>query len=226
MRKIPFNRYTVAFLTLLQFLSFSYAMASNWDIEYWQYFNWTNFKHQNFQLYTTAELRANKDISTFYYVNACENFAYQACLWLDLEAHYCFVYSKNRGSSIFTTTQRAEVEINPHFTLQSGINIKWRNRLTFNKKQRTQLVYLLRDRLRIEVPIDNCGNLISYSCSNEVYYDFNISKLTQNRLIPLSLTFQLSRNTTLEAFLMIRNFYSPTSEQWYRSIVLGSEFGF
>jgi len=75
-------------------------------------------------------------------------------------------------------------------------------------------------------PLEECGKLVAVKWGDEVYYDFDTTKFTQNRLIPLELTFALSPHTTVDLFFMIRNFFSFSSHKWYRSFVVGSEVCF
>lgn len=217
----------ILILSTIASLNFSILYASKWDVEYWQYLNWKNWECSPYKLYTIGEMRLNHDVSKFYYFKISENFAYQVHPRLDLEAHYCYLYSKGRGATNFTNTNRIELELNPSLPLNDGITLNWRNRMTFIKKQSIEHIqYVFRHRFKVVFPITNCSHLVAFSCSDEIYYDMGISKLTQNRFIPAELTFQLLPKLEVDVFLMVRNFFSTSSDKWYRSIVLGSEFHF
>lgn len=205
----------------------SQARASQWDGEYWQYLNWTNWECVPYKLYTVAEARVNHDFSKFYYYRITENFAYQALSWLDLEAHYSFVYHESRGATHFKNTHRLEFEVNPWMRFDNGITLKWRNRFEFLKKQGvSHIQYVLRDRLLALFPFENCGRITAFKIYDEVFYDCTLGKVTQNRIVPIELTLKVNECTALDLFMMVRNFFGLSSHKWYRSIVIGSELSF
>jgi len=208
-------------------LSWNSALASSWDWEYWQYFNWTNLKCGPYKIYTIGELRLNKDISRFYYYRLTANSAYQALSWLDLEAHYSFIYNKSRGSQHFTYASRLEFEANPILRLDHGITLKWRNRFEFLRRQHnSKIQYILRHRMEATFPVKCFGRLTSIKCSDEFFYNVATNKFTQNRFIPIEMSFVLNSKISIDIFIMLRNFYSLSSDKWFRSMVFGSELKF
>lgn len=208
---------------LIALSCFSSIYGSNWDVEYWQYFNKTNIKCNLFKLYTTGVIRLDKDITRFYYYRISENFSFPATCSLDLEAHYSFIYSKPRGQDSFTTKNRLELEINPHFCFGNGVKWQWRNRLEIVKRQHiSELQYLLRERLLATIPFCG-GKVFALSFYDEVFYDFDLKKITENRFVPLQMSFGLCV-VNIDVFIMVRNFFS--SDQWYKSIVIGTDLGF
>jgi hypothetical protein len=196
-----------------------------WDVEYWQYFKGENGQSGPYNLSTTAEIRFNRDISRIYYYRIAENFTFRASPCVDLGAHYSYIYSQSKGAAQFTHTSRFEFELNPFFTLRSGISLKWRNRLELLKKQQvSSMQWIARHRPLISIPIENGTALSAVHVYDEIFYDFDISKFIENRFIPIELAFILHQKFTLNVFVMFRHFYA--SEKWYRSIVLGTEAGF
>lgn len=206
---------------------FSTLGATEWDLEYWQYVRFENWKSKPYSIYTIGEVRLRDDLSQFYYYRIAENFAYQALPHLDLEAHYSYIYYKTRTSMRFNSVNRFEFEANPDLTLCNGIQLIWRNRLELLKKQDIKhFQFVIRQRLMAVIPIECAGKLTAIHVYDEVFYDFDTHKFTQNRFAPLELTFQLTERVTIDVFLMARHFFSLSSSKWYRSIVLGSALRF
>lgn len=201
--------------------------AGEWDLEYWQSINARNWESGSCRLYTIAEVRIRKDVSKFYFYRIAENFAYRALPWLDLEMHYSFIYHKSHGATRFANTSRLELELNPFMEFDNGVTITWRNRLELLKRQRIkQIAYIFRDRLTVEIPISNCGYLTAFTFFDEVFYDFEHHKFSQNRFVPIQLTLALGPKIDLDAFFMIRDLYSFSLIKWYRSFVIGSVLNF
>lgn len=197
------------------------AYASDWDVEYWQYFRKTHFQCGSLKVYTSGVVRLDKDITRFYYYRITENVAYRLFCWLDLEAHYSFIYSKPRGAPSFHTVSRLELEVIPLFDL-GRVNIQWRNRLQIIKRQHiTELQYVLRERLMIRVPVALCP-LVSINFYDEVFYSYELKKVFENRFIPLEFSFSFCR-VDLDLFFMVRNLYRL---KWYNSFVFGTEISF
>lgn len=211
------------FMTALA--GFNSACASKWDVEYWQYLNWENWQCCPFTLYTTGVIRINKDISKFYYYRISENFVYRALSWLDLEVHYSYIYSKPIGAPRFDYTNRLELEANPTVCFDSGAILKWRNRLEIAKKQHiSQIAYIYRGRIMAVFPYRNCSRFLSHRVFDEVFYDFNIKKIVENRFAPIDLSFSLSQQVTLNIAFMIRNLRRV--DRWHNSFVIASELEF
>ncbi len=200
--------------------------AAPWDVEYWQYFYMQNGAVGSWKFYTVAEMRLNRDLRHPYYFRITENAAYRVYADLDLEGHYSFICNKSRGSPAFRQTHRLEIEINPQIS-RNQTTLKWRNRIEFLKKQfKPGIQYVFRHRTLILFSLKNWKYLQSISCSDEVFYDLQLHKFTQNRLIPLSATFAINKKASLEVFFMIRNFFGFNSFKWYRSFAFGGQLHF
>lgn len=207
-------------------LIFIVPLNASWQGEYWQNGIWTQAKNNVFRLYAVVELRANK-MSKFYHLKLGENIAYHALPNLDLELHYSYLYTKSFGASSFKNRNRLELEINPSAPISDAALVKWRNRLEWIKVQGDSKIYtVFRHRTAIIFSLENWGKLTSFRMSDEVFYDFAANKFTQNRLIPMQLSFALSKHTSLDVFFMIRRVFSFGLNQWYGSYILGSEFSF
>jgi len=218
--KLPLNFLIVFLLVILV----GPIQASQWDSEYWQSLTVKNWEKGSCKLYTAFETRLNRDHSRFNYYRISENFAYQALPDLSFEAHYSFLYSKSHGASRFLNSNRLEFEMNPSLNLSKGIVWRWRNRLELIKRQGISPIrFVFRHRFMTVFSIKS-GPLSSVNVYDEFHYDFSTKKITQNRFVPIELSFIVNRYLSIDLFFMIRNFF--TSNQWYRSMVAGSEINF
>lgn len=218
-------RRVLSFLGLFFLLSVCVIDAAEWDAEYWQYVLLNQWEKGSCKLYALGDVRINKDISKFYYYRIAENFTYQVLPDLDLEAHYSFLYSKPRGAPRFHQSNRLEFEINPLFRFKNGITLRWRNRIQLIKGQGIpHIQFVFRHRFMTVFPIRDWGQLTSINVYDELHYHFDTNKITQNRFVPIELSFALNQHASMNIFLMIRNFIN--SNQWHRSIVVGSELKF
>ncbi len=212
----------ISLLALLPLLS---GYSGGWDVEYWQYINWTQWVQGPHSLFFKGEVRFHRDCSQFYAYKLSEGYAYQALKNLDLEVHYAFIHEKSVGAISFVNTHRFEFEANPSLDLDCGVRLNWRNRLEVIKRENVgHWQFTLRHRAMAEFPIHGCGCLFAYRIYDEIFYHFETNLFSQNRFYPIELAFQLTPKLELNGFLMVRNFF--TSAKWHRSIVLGSTLSF
>ncbi|MBS0629277.1 MAG: DUF2490 domain-containing protein [Verrucomicrobia bacterium] len=206
---------------ILGLLITSSVYASDWDVEYWQYFQNTQFKCGAFRAYLSGLVRLDKDITRFYYYRITQNVSFRPLCWLDLEAHYSFIYSKPRGASSFNTTSRLELEVIPIFEF-ARVTVEWRNRLEIIKRQHiSDLRYTLRERLMFKIPVCLCP-LVSINFYDELFYNFEQKQVTENRFTPIEFSLSFCR-INLDLFFMLRNF---KQDKWYNSFVFGTQLAF
>lgn len=217
-------------LLFLILFSSTAAYANDWDLEYWQYFRWKDWEKEGLQIYTAGETRLFKDLTKYYYSRLSANVSYRTLFCLDLEAHYSLINVKPHGTTAnapFIFIQRYELELNPFMELPNGVTIKWRNRMEFLKRETlNHYQHIFRHKTNLIIPIHNKGPWIAIKISDEIFYDFDLKKFTQNRLIPLEFTFELNKNVFFSLFFQVRNFYSLGTDKWFRSFVFGSELQF
>jgi hypothetical protein len=194
-------------------------------MEYWQYLLHTQCECGPFKIYALGEIRFNHDITKFYYSRVAENFSCQLMRNLDLIVSYSFLYKKTRGHKHFSNANRLELELNPSMYLCEGLIVKWRNKMMFLKQQHNpNVIYIFRHRSELNYILENCGPLVAFKCYDEIYYDFNDSTFTQNRFVPIGLTFAPRPSISIDVYFMIRNFRSNL--HWYRSFVFYSQLEF
>jgi hypothetical protein len=98
---------------------------------------------------------------------------------------------------------RAEFEVNPHYTFHNGVQINLRNRWehrwfidTDRQNDRS------RHRLEFVVPVKRMGPLTEIFSQAEVFYDYDRELTSEERIVPLGLTFKLARQVKLKTFYM------------------------
>lgn len=206
-------------------LATSALQAADWDVEYWQYFNWKNWEKDRCMLYTTGEVRLRDEMTAFYFYRITENFRYRALSNLDLEIHYSAIEDKPKNAKYFRLVQRLELEANPFYRFDNDVRFKWRNRFEFIKTEYFwKITTVFRHQFMITFPMHNCGPLKSISCFDEIFYNMTNKQLTQNRFTPIELTYQLTRKLTIAPFLTFRCYRAGL--HWYRSAVIGTKLGF
>lgn len=98
---------------------------------------------------------------------------------------------------------RAEFEVNPHYTFTNGVQLNLRNRWEHRWFIDSGSVNdRSRHRLEIVVPVKRMGPLAEVFSQIEVFYDYDRELNSEERIVPLGLTFKLARKVKLKTFYM------------------------
>lgn len=148
---------------------------------------------------------------------------YQLLPWLETGVGLSTLIIENTRTHVRYWQERPEFELNPKFDLTRQLRLENRNRLewrwnegepftTHRSRHRLQLGWTLPQPL---------GPLTRIFASNEWLIDLHRQNWTENRLVPLGLTFKLTGNTDLDVFYMIVS-QRARSSGWDVESVLGS----
>ncbi len=147
---------------------------------------------------------------------------YAALDWLDLGVGLSMLRIENIVTHDRYDQLRPELEINPHYDLTKELRVEWRNRMewrdnegapsTFNRtRHRMQLAWTLPE------PI---GPLTRIFANDEILMDMHLRRQTENRFVPLGLTFKITDAMDLDVFYMIDSKRAHT--YWKLESVLGT----
>ena len=117
---------------------------------------------------------------------------------------------------------RPELELNPHFDLTPHLRLDWRNRMEWRwNEEEAFTTNRLRHRLQLGWTLpDSIGPWTRVFASNEWLINMHRSQLTENRLVPLGLSFKAGRHADLDLFYMIVS--TKTRTEWQHESVLGT----
>lgn len=215
------------FRTLLLIFLFAFMIpihAAKWDLEYWQYVRWVNWKSDQARFSTVAKFRFRDTMSDFYSFRIGEEFRYLLLPCLDVGAAFSYIYYKPFGCDHFKHKTRLDLEVNPFYILRNGMGLFWRNRFEFFQGTHEKVHTTFRHRFLISVPFQRAGRLLAVYFSDEVFYSISHNKFVENRFMPLNLELDSGWNTTINLFVLIRSFLSE--HKWYRTSVVGATFAF
>jgi hypothetical protein len=120
---------------------------------------------------------------------------------------------------------RAEFEIDNHWDLNERVELNLRNRLEqrwFIETGATDL--RSRHRAEFVFPLKHCGSLTALFSSAEFFYDWDNNRNSENRVVPLGLTFKLSERLSLKTFYMWQSIHQV--QNWTQSHVLYTQLYF
>lgn len=142
--------------------------------------------------------------------------------WLDLGLGLSALSIENPNTHFRYGQLRPELEINPKFDLTKDLRLEWRNRMEWRKNEDAALTtHRTRHRLQLGWTLpEPIGPLTRLFISNEFLADLHRGEWTENRLVPLGLTFKLGKNTDLDLFYLV--FSTHPQKKWNHESVLGT----
>lgn len=146
---------------------------------------------------------------------------YAATHWLDLAAGLSMLRLENIATGDRYDQTRMELEIDPHHDLTKQLRLDWRNRMEWRENQGASSTFnRTRHRMQVAWTLPQpLGPLTRLFASDEILMDMHLRRPTENRFVPLGLTFKISESTDLDLMYMIDS--KRTRTEWkYESVVV------
>jgi hypothetical protein len=189
--------------------------------EWWA---WTNLEFWRNQKTRAGLFLGNRaDVDDGSYVQIASPRVKHALLpWLEGGIGLSLLSIENTRTGDRLTQFRPELELNPHFNLTKHLALEWRNRIEWRwNEAQTFTTHRSRQRLQLAWTLPRpLGPLTRLFVSNEWLTDLHRLQQTENRLVPLGLTFKLGSQTDLDIFYMIDS--NRAKAAWTHESVLGT----
>ncbi len=127
--------------------------------------------------------------------------------FLGFSVNYTFLDQQVRNATdtawSWRQTQRAEFEVNPRIQLSERVQLFVRNRLESQWiEDRSGAVLRSRHRPELTYALKGRGPVTELFTADEVFYDYDVNQVVQNRFVPLGLTFRLGPKVNLRVYYM------------------------
>lgn len=206
----------------MRFLLLLALMTTSLHAEEW--WAWTNLEFwRNQQTRASLFLGNRADVDDGSYIQIASPRVKHALLpWLEGGIGLSLLSIENNRTGDRLTQFRPELELNPHFNLTKHLALEWRNRIEWRwNEAQTFTTHRSRQRLQLAWTFPRpLGPLTRLFVSNEWLTDLHRLQQTENRLVPLGLTFKLGTQTDLDIFYMIDS--NRTKAAWTHESVLGT----
>ena len=140
---------------------------------------------------------------------------------LQLQFNVSFLEAVNADETARPDWLRLEFEVNPTFRLAEGWTLSFRDRLEWRWRDGgDDYGFRIRVRPQLDWTLRTQGLFRGLYASNEVFYDFDRNRCTENRLIPLGVTLRPSDRVELRLFYLWRT--TLGAQRWQNYHVLGA----
>lgn len=188
-----------------------------------KYYSEFAFKHKlndKFDLFFTPEFRYNDNLGNFYYYHMRVGSAFHAHKNLDLALAYRFIQNKVKGQWDNDDVQYIEMITIPKISL-GGFDISDANKFERRYYENAANRWVYRNLLTFAYPA-KIGNFeFTPYVSDEIYYDFELSKANLN-WVTLGANKKINKYLTLGLFYRAETSRVGSSSSWLTNHVLGS----
>lgn len=185
------------------FLYFIFSLSPAWADEWWAW-SWMEAWHENQS--SAGVFLANRydDDDRGLLQLVSPRFKNQISPWLEMGLGLSFLRLKDITTNDHELQVRPEIELNPHFDITPELRLDWRNRLEWRWNERESLkTSRFRQRLQFSHVLPKAFSpWTRLFVSNEWLIDLNRHQWTENRLVPLGMTFKTGRRSDLDLFYM------------------------
>ena len=189
--------------------------------EWWA---WTNIDYYRKPPWTGSLFMGNfaDEVDGSYAQIVSPKVKYAALEWLDLGLAMSVLRLENIKTHEHYGQLRPELEINPHYDLNKELRVEWRNRMEWRENEGAPSTFnRTRHRLQLAWTLPHpLGPLTRIFANDEILMDMHLRRQTENRIVPLGLTFKLTNSTDLDLFYMIDSKRIGTN--WKFESVLGT----
>lgn len=205
---------------LLTWLSLLVILPSYAD-EWW---TWTNVDYYRKPPWTGSVFMGNfaDEVDGSYAQIVSPRVKYAAAPWLELGAGVSALRLENIATHDRYFQIRPELEINPRYDLTKQLRLEWRNRMEWRENEGAAFTTnRTRHRLLLAWTLPQpLGPLTRIFANNEWLQDLHLRRHTENRFVPLGLTFKITASVDLDLFYMIDS--KRTKTNWKHESVLGT----
>lgn len=196
------------------------TFASKAD-EWW---GWTSLEFWRQERARASLFMGNRlDLSDGPYVQIVSpRFKYELLPWLDVATGQSALSIENTRTDERYFQWRPELELNPHWNPIPSLAIELRNRMEWRWNEGEAFTtHRSRHRLQVAWTLPRpLGPLTRVFASNEWISDLHRHQGSENRLVPVGLTFKLGSKADLDLFYM--RFSSRAQPHWRHESVLGT----
>lgn len=199
-------------------------MLQPWLLHADEWWAWSNVDYYRKPPWTGSVFMANfaDEVDGSYAQMVSPRVKYAATRWLDLGLGLSTFRLENIATGDHYNQLRTELEVDPHYNLTEQLRVDWRNRMEWRDNQGAPATAnRTRHRLQLAWTLPQpLGPLTRVFASDECLIDLHLRRQTENRVVPLGLTFKITGSMDLDVFYMIDS--KRTKTEWKHESVLGT----
>lgn len=199
------------------------------DFQYWSRYSIKAVDTQYVDFINYWDFRVFPDAARLAYWQTTQKLQYDFFKFISFVTGYTYLESRTKdsksGDTEFKNQHRLELEINPHWE-GKRVKISNRNRFEFRWiEDRGSDHARYRNLLEFEFPIkwERAKFLKSVYINNEIFVDFNLRELNENRVTPFGISFKINKKLSFKLFYLIQS--KKGARDWSSAQVLGTNVG-
>lgn len=207
-------KHTAAILCFASLPALNPARAQDEDFKAGTTSPCVNLDTQYVDLSLLGQFHLRDDASEHSYSFISQRFAFDMQPWLTLGANYTLLKSLQPGTTDdWRDHHRLELEITPKWKATADRTFEFRQRFEARWiEDRDAVNYRTRHRAPATLNLHGLGPLTAIFAGDELFYDYTLDCISENRVVPLGLTFTLHEKAQLSLACMLI-FPAPASQR-------------
>jgi hypothetical protein len=174
-----------------------------------------------------ADLRADDGVGDVHTWIVSPRVRYDLDATWQLQANLSALETLNADETVRADWLRLEFEVNPTFRLNDALTLSFRDRVEWRWRDGgDEYTTRIRVRPQLDWTLRNAGLFRGLYANNEVFFDFNQERVTENRLTPLGLTLRPWENGELRCFYLHRTTRGPDGWRDYDGFGVSAAFNY
>lgn len=189
--------------------------------EFWTTFNLSEYKSGAFETRSHAEFRF-PELEWWSYMRLSQKFYYKLDNGITLGLHPTYEQSRKSDGGDWSETYRLDLEANYGFKV-GDFSIKTRNRYEVRRKEGkgSEAFDRLRQYTTVSYPAKWLPGMSSIGIGNEVFVEFDDTRVTLNRFYPIMVTFK-ALGGKISPYAMYQTKRVGSTNDWRENWVLGT----
>jgi len=189
--------------------------------EIWTTFNLTEFKSDHFETRSHLELRF-PELEYLSYYRLSQKFYIPTNTPFTFGIHPVVESGRKSANGEWSDTYRLDLEANFGFKL-GEVSVKTRNRYEVRRKEGrgSEAFDRVRQYTTLSYPADWLPGMSSIGIGNEVFVEFDDTRITVNRFYPLRVTFKAAGGK-VTPYLLYQTKRSGNTDNWSEGWILGT----
>ncbi len=145
---------------------------------------------------------------------------------LDIGGTYLLEDVRAEAGDDYTRLHILWLHLSPHWNLSEKTKFSMRHLAGYRAIESHDNYWVSRHLFALDYKLEGCGRMVGVGIDTEVFYNYDTSRICENRFRPAKLTFKLTERAKLQLYFMLQSKRFGKSSSWENAYVFGQSVGF
>lgn len=196
------------------------------DVRTWQTLAVNFYEDDNWRFKAAAQTRMFDDSKFLGVWLVAPTVEYKLNKNWDIGSTYLLEDVRAEAGDDYTRYNIFWFHISPHWNLTENTLFAMRHTAAYRAVESHDNYWVSRHLFDLSYALHDCGALVGVGIDTEVFYNYDVDRLNENRFKPLKLTFALGKQTKLQLYGMLQSKRFGTNQSWDTAYVFGQTISY